>query len=89
MILIVFTIEGDKGGAHPEVDEFQAEVDGLLGLFGKFLAKYLTAFLIFVSLIYGCMLIASTDAIVTSFLFTPNSSSLSFRLEAWTMESRE
>ena len=36
MILLVFAIEGDKGGAHPEVDEFQAKADGLLGLFGDF-----------------------------------------------------
>ena len=33
---MVFTIEGDKGVAHPKVDEFQAKVDGFLGLFGKF-----------------------------------------------------
>ena len=89
MILILFTIEGDKGGAHTEVYEFQAKVDGLLGLFGGFFAKYLTAFLIFASLIDGYMLIASTDAIVTSSVFTPNSLSISFRSEAWTMESCE
>ena len=39
MVVIVFTIKVDKGGAHPEVDEFQAKVDGLLGLFGKFYCK--------------------------------------------------
>ena len=55
----------------------------------SFLAKYLTAFLIVASLIDGYMLIASVDAIVTSSLSTPNSSSLYFNLEAWTMESRE
>ena len=52
-----------------------------------FLAKYLTYFLIVASLIDGYMLIASTDAIVTSSIFTSNSSSLSFRSVAWTMES--
>ena len=36
MVLIVFTIGGDKGVAHPEVDEFQAKADGLLVLLGKF-----------------------------------------------------
>ena len=35
MILIGFNIKGDKGEAHPEVDEFQTKVDGLLGIFGK------------------------------------------------------
>ena len=44
----------------------------------SFLAKYLTAFLIVASLIYGYMLIASTDLIVTSSLFNSNSYSLSF-----------
>ena len=55
----------------------------------SFIAKYLTAFLIVASLIYGYMVIEPTDSIVTSSLFTPNYSSLSFRSEAWTMESRE
>ena len=36
MILIVLTNERDKGGDNTEVDEFQAKVDGLLGLFGNF-----------------------------------------------------
>ena len=55
----------------------------------SFLVKYLTAFLIVASLMDGYMLIVSTDAIVTSSIFTSNYSSLSFRLEAWTMESSE
>ena len=63
----------------PKMDEFQAKVDGLLGLFGDFLANYLTTFLIVASFIDGYMLIASTDTIVTSSLFTTNSLSLSFR----------
>ena len=44
----------------------------------SFLAKYLTAFLIVASLMDGYMLIASTDAIVTSSLFTSNPSVISF-----------
>ena len=55
----------------------------------SFLVKYLTDFLIVASFIDGYMLIASTDAIVTSSLFTPNYSIISFRPEAWTMESHE
>ena len=54
-----------------------------------FLASYLTAFLIVASLIDGYMMIAPTDAMVTSSLFTPNSPSLYFMSEAWTMESHE
>ena len=53
------------------------------------LAKNLTAFLIFESLIEGYILKASTDAIVTSYFFTSFFSSLSFRSDAWTMETRE
>ena len=53
------------------------------------LAKNLTAFLIFASLIEGYMLIESTDTIVTSSLTNFLSSTLSFRSEAWTMEKRE
>ena len=53
------------------------------------IANYLTAFLIVAILIDVYMLIASTDAVVTSSLFSSNSSSLYFRSEAWTMESRE
>ena len=49
----------------------------------SFLAKYITAFMIVADFIDGYMLIAYTDAIVTSSLFTSNSSSLSFRSEAW------
>ena len=52
----------------------------------SFLAKYITAFLIIAGFIDGYMLIASTDAIVTSSLFTSNSSIIYFRSEAWTME---
>ena len=55
----------------------------------SFLAKYLVAFPIVVSLMDGYMLIASTDVIVTSSLFTFNSSSISFRSEEWMMETRE
>ena len=36
MVLKVLAIEGDEGGAHPKMDEFQAKVDGLLGLSGEF-----------------------------------------------------
>ena len=50
-----------------------------------FLAKNLTAFLIVESFIEGYMLIASTDTIATSSLFTSSSSSLSFRSDAWTI----
>ena len=52
----------------------------------SFLAKYLTSFLIVASLLDGYMLIVSNDAIVTSYLFTSNSSSLSFRSESWTIK---
>ena len=55
----------------------------------SFLAKNLTAFLVVASLMDGYILIASTDAIVTSSLFTFISSSIYFSLEAWTMETRE
>ena len=54
-----------------------------------FLAKNLTDFLIVESLIKGYMLIASTDAIENSYIFTSSSSSLYFRSESWTMETRE
>ena len=53
-----------------------------------FLAKNLTTVLIFEILIEGYMLIVSTDAIVNSSLFNSSSSSISFRLDAWTMETR-
>ena len=46
-----------------------------------FLANNITAFLIVEGLIEGYMLIASTDAIVTSSLFISSSSSLFFRSE--------
>ena len=62
---------------------------GFLVFLESFLAKYLIAFLIVASLMNGYMLIASTDAIVTSSLFTSNYSSISFSSEAWTLESRE
>ena len=54
----------------------------------SFFAKYLTAFLIFESFIDGYMLITSTEDIVTLSLFIFSSSNLSFRLDAWTMETR-
>ena len=50
------------------------------------LAKYLTAFLIVLSLIESYILIAPTDVIVTSSFFNPIPSIVSFRSEAWTME---
>ena len=53
----------------------------------SFLAKYLTTFIIVTSFIDGYMLIACTDVIVTSSLSTPSSLILSFRSEAWKMES--
>ena len=45
----------------------------------SFLAKNLAAFLIVESLLEGYMFIASTDAILTLFLFTSSYSSFSFR----------
>ena len=54
-----------------------------------FLAKNLTTVLIFEILIEGYMLIVSTDAIVTSYLFTSSYSSFYFRPDAWTMETCE
>ena len=51
----------------------------------SFIAKNITAFLIVESFIEGYMLIASTDTIATSSLFTSSSSSLSFRSDAWTI----
>ena len=56
---------------------------------GSFLAKNITAFFIVDISIEGYMLIASTDAIVTFSLFSYNSSSISFRSDAWRVESRE
>ena len=55
----------------------------------SFLAKNLTAFLIVASLIEGYISIASTDDIFTPSLFNSNYSSLSFRSDAWTMETHE
>ena len=55
----------------------------------SYLTKNITAILIVESFIDGYMLIASTDAIVTSSLFNSSSSGISFRLYAWTMETRE
>ena len=54
-----------------------------------FLANNLTAFLIVVSLIERYTLISPTDDIVTLSIFISNSSSLSFRSDAWKMETRE
>ena len=39
MILVVFDVERDKGGSYSKVDEFQAKVDAILGLCGKFSCK--------------------------------------------------
>ena len=55
----------------------------------SFLEKNLTSFLIVESFIYGYILIASPNAIVTSSNFIFVYSILSFRLDAWTMETRE
>ena len=55
----------------------------------SFLVKNITDFLIVSSLIEGYILLASTDAIVTKFLFISNYSSLSFRSDACTMEKHE
>ena len=52
------------------------------------LVKNLTAFLIVESFIEGYMLIASTDAIVTPYVFIFNSSILFCRSYAWTMVRR-
>ena len=54
-----------------------------------FLAKNLTAFLIVGSVIEGYMLIASTDSIVISSLLNSSYPSLSFRLDAWKIETRD
>ena len=54
----------------------------------SFLTNNLTDFLIVQSLINGYMLIASTYAIVSSSLFIFSSLSLSFRSDAWMMETR-
>ena len=55
----------------------------------SFLANNINSFLIVGIFIDGYMLIASTDAIVTSSIFIFSSSSLYFRSHAWTMETRE
>ena len=55
----------------------------------NFLANNLTAFLIVESLVEGYMLIALTEDIVISSLFNSSSSSLSFKSDAWIMETRE
>ena len=55
----------------------------------SFLANNFTAFLIVESLIEGYMFIVSTEDILISSLFNYSSSSLSFRSDAWTMETRE
>ena len=53
------------------------------------LENNITAFLIVERFIKGLMLITSTDAIVTLFLFTYISLRLSFRLYAYTMFNGE
>ena len=53
------------------------------------LAKNLTEFLVVVILIEGYMVIASTDVIVTPYLFNSNFSGLSFGSDDCTMETRE
>ena len=55
----------------------------------SFIAKNLTEFLIVESFIEGYMVIASTDAISTLYLFTLSSSSISLMLDAWTIEKRQ
>ena len=55
----------------------------------SFLAKNPTAFLIIESFIGGYMLIESTDTIVTLSLFTSIYSSIYFRSDTLTMETRE
>ena len=55
----------------------------------SFLSKNITSFFIFGSFIEGFMLISSTDAIVTLSLLIFNYSSLYFRSDAWTTETRE
>ena len=54
----------------------------------SFLEKNITSFLIVASLMDGYMLTLSTDAIVTMYLFISNSSSLYFRSDDWTTETR-
>ena len=54
-----------------------------------FLEKNLTAFMIVASFMYGCMLTASTDSIVTPSLFIYNYSSISFRSDDWTTDTRD
>ena len=55
----------------------------------NFLANDLTDSCIVDIPIEGYTLIASNDDIVTSSIFTYSSSSLSFRLDDWVMETRE
>ena len=55
----------------------------------SFLEKNITAFLIVASLTEGYILTASNDAIVTMSLFISNYTSISFRSDAWTMETCE
>ena len=55
----------------------------------SFIANNLTAFLFVESFIEEYMLISSPDAFFTLSIFKYNSSSLYFRLDAWTMETRE
>ena len=49
----------------------------------SFILNNLTAFFIIESFTEGCMLIASTDNIVTLSIFTSSSSGLSFRSDAY------
>ena len=55
----------------------------------SFIANNLTSFLIVDILIEGYILISSTDATVSPYLFIYNYSSLSFRLDAWAMDTHE
>ena len=55
----------------------------------SFLANNLTAFLVVERLIEGYMAIWPTYAIVTLSILNSSSSSISFRLDAWTMETSE
>ena len=55
----------------------------------SFLAKNITSSLIVESFIDRYLLIVSTDDFVTFSIFNFNPSSLYFRLDAWTMETRD
>ena len=89
MVFLIFPVKEDEGRTHAKLYEIQTEVDFFLGFAGEFPREKYHCLFIVVSLIDGYMLIASTDAIFTSSFFNPIYSSVSFILEAWTMELRE